>query len=446
MSNLPAHTGTTVVCAGWVVTVDPADQVIPDGAVAWSDGRIVAVGTREEVLSHHVPGADVELLELPHHAVMPGLVNAHTHLAMTMFRGIADDLALQGFLDRVVPAEAALLDERRIEVATRAAAAESLAAGITTALDMYFFPDTTLRVAEEIGMQVLTGPVFLEAAGPEGLGREDRLAWAEGWLAEHPARPGWRPVLGPHSTYTVSPEHLELVRDLAVASDALVHVHAAENESEVEMVTSMHGARPVELLDRLGLLGPRTVLAHAVHLDDGEIERVAATGASVAHCPASNLKLASGIARVPDLAGAGVNVALGTDGPASSNDLDLFIAMRLAALVQKGFHGDARWLPAAEVIRMATIAGADALGIADAVGSLEVGKQANVVAVDLDRVHTQPVHDVSSAIVYAAGRGDVTHVWVDGRAVVAAGEILHADRQAVIADLRALGAEVAAAR
>lgn len=443
----PAGPPVTVVNAGWVLTADARDRVIADGAVAWQGGEITAVGTRMDVAAtlgaRGLAVAEAGTVDLPGHVLMPGLVNAHTHLAMTMFRGVADDLDLQEFLARVVPAEAALLDDRRVRVAVRAAVAESLAAGITTSLDMYFFPDAALEAADELGMRLLTGPVFLDGEGPDGLSRRTRMDWARRWLEQHPIRAGWRPVLGPHATYTVSPEHLGQVRDLAAEHDALVHIHAAENEGEIELVTSAHGERPVELLDRLGLLRPGTLLAHAVHLTDAEIDRLAGSGAAVAHCPASNLKLASGIARIPDLLDAGVCVALGTDGPASSNDLDLFMAMRLAALVHKGHRGDARVLPASTVVRMATRNGAEALGVGDALGSLEVGKLADVVAVDLDRLHTQPVQDVASALVYSAGRGDVTHVWVGGRPVVSDGGLCSADKSAVVAGLRALGAEVA---
>lgn len=431
----------TVVRAGWVVTVDPTDRVITDGAVAWRDGELVAIGPAAEVMA----AVDaVEAVYLPGHVLLPGLVNAHTHLAMTMFRGIADDLDLQGFLDRVVPAEAELLDSTRVAVAVRAAAAESLLAGVTTALDMYFFPDAASAAAGEVGLRVLTGPVFLDAMGPEGRGQTGQLLWAEDWLGRHPTRVGWRPVVSPHGTYTVSPDHLVEIHALAQRHDALLHIHAAENRGEVELVESMHGRRPVELLDDLGVLGERTMVAHAVHLTGGEIDRLAATGTSVAHCPASNLKLASGIAPVPELLDAGVTVALGTDGPASSNDLDVFGAMRLAALLHKGLSGDARALPASRVLRMATASGAEALGIGDSVGSLELGKQADVVAVDLDRPHTQPVHDPVSSLVYAAGRGDVTHVWSGGRPVVADGVLLTVDEGEITAELRALGEEVAA--
>jgi 5-methylthioadenosine/S-adenosylhomocysteine deaminase len=364
---------------------------------------------------------------------------------MTMFRGLADDRDLQGFLDRVVPAEAAVLDADRVRTATLAAAVESLLGGVTTALDMYFFPDAVMEAADASGLRIVTGPTFFAGEGPEGLGGAARLAWAEEWLDAHPARPGWRPVLGPHSTYLVGPEELHRIHDLARRHDATLHIHAAESSGEVDTVVGLHGRRPVELLDHLGLLGPRTVLAHAVHLDDTEIGRVADTGTAVAHCPASNLKLASGIARVPELLAAGATVGLGTDGPASSNDLDLFTAMRLAALVHKGVSGDATVLPAAQVLRAATMGGARALGLGDDLGSIEPGKQADLVAVDLDTPHAQPVYDPASALVYAAGRADVRHVWVGGTPVVSDGRPVRVDARATTSALSALREAVLAA-
>jgi len=413
-----------LVSAEWVVTVDADDRVIDRGAVVFDDTGILAVGPADELVARY---PDASRTDLPGHVLLPGMVNAHTHLAMTMFRGLADDRDLQGFLDRVVPAEAALLDAERVGVATLAGAVESLCGGVTTALDMYFFPDAVLGAATASGLRIVTGPTFFPGEGPERLGGAARLAWAEQWLGEHPARRGWRPVVAPHSTYLVPPDELVELHALAARHDATLHLHAAENAAEVDTVVGLHGDRPVALLDRLGLLGRRTVLAHAVHLDDGELARVAATGAAVAHCPASNLKLASGIARIPELLAAGATVGLGTDGAASSNDLDLFTAMRLAALVHKGVSGDATVLPAAQVLRAATMAGATALGLDDALGSLEPGKQADLVAVDLDTPHAQPVYDPVSALVYAAGRGDVRHVWVDGVGAVRDGLPCHVD-------------------
>ena len=432
-----------MVRAGWVLTVDAEDRVLVDGAVAFCDGEITAVGPAVDVLAAH-PGAEV--VDLPGHAVLPGLVNAHTHFGMTMFRGYADDRDLQDFLGVVIPAEERVLDAERVRLATRAAAVESVLAGVTTALDMYFFHAAGTAGADEVGLRLQTGQLVVDVPGPEGWSWEQRLESAEQWLADRPARPGWRPVVAPHSTYAVSPEHLSTAAELAARHGAVVHVHASESAGELDLVASLHGRRPLQVLDDVGLLRPGTVLAHAVWLDDDEVARLAATGTAVAHCPASNLKLASGVARVPELLAAGVAVGLGTDGPASSNDLDMFAAVRLAALLHKGAgpsatHGEAAGaeaLPAAQVLRMATAGAAAAVGLGADVGVLEVGRRADLVAVDLDQPHTQPVFDPVSTLVYAAGRADVRHVWVDGRPVVRDGEPLHVGRDQVVADLRDL--------
>lgn len=425
-----------VVTADWVVTVDGDQRVLSPGAVAIEGDTLVDVGTADEVLARRSPQV---VTRLDGHVLIPGMVNAHTHLAMTMFRGVADDIDLAGFLARVLPAEATVLDAERVGVATRAAAVESLCAGVTSALDMYFFCDAALAAGDQVGLRIMTGPVVLDGPGPDGLGPDDRMDWAARWLAEHPARRGWRPVLAPHSTYLVGPDNLARTRDLAGAHGATVHLHAAETLDELADVRSRHGAAPVELLDRLGMLDEHTVLAHGVHLGPADIALVAERGASVAHCPASNLKLAAGVAPVPDLLAAGATVALGTDGPASSNDLDLLGAARLAALVHKGVSGDPTVVDAPTVLAMATIGGARALGVDDALGSLEVGKLADVVAVDLGTVHTRPVFDPVSSLVYAAGRGDVREVWVGGRRVVRDGRATGADPAQVADELDGLG-------
>jgi 5-methylthioadenosine/S-adenosylhomocysteine deaminase len=431
-----------VLRADWVLTVDASDTVIVDGAVLVGEGRILGVGPAEAVLAAN-PSAPVR--HLRGHALLPGLVNAHTHLAMTMFRGVADDLSLEAFLARLLPTEGEVLSAERVRTATLAAAVESLCAGTTTALDMYYFVDEALDAARSVGMGLAAGPVFLDAAASAAEPIERWIEHAGHWLEQHPAGPGWRPVLNPHATYTVTPHHLGQIAELAAHHGAVVHIHASETEAEVESVLGAHGRRPVEHLEELGLLRPLTVLAHAVHLTDAEIERIASTGTAVAHCPASNLKLASGIARVPDLLSAGATVGLGTDGPASSNDLDLFSAMRLAALVHKAVAADPTTLPASQVLRMATVHGARALGLEAEIGSIEAGKRADLVAVDLDRAHTQPVYDPASTLVYAAGRGDVRHVWTGGRQVVEDGVPTLVDPAAVTAGLAALRSVVRAA-
>lgn len=442
----------TVLRADWVVTLDAEDRAIEDGAVAFGSGQITAVGPAAEVLAAH-PDAPVRHLE--GHALLPGLVNAHTHLGMTMFRGLADDRDLDAFLNVLMPAERRVLNPERVHAATRAAAVESVLAGVTTALDMYYFPDDTLAAAGEVGLRLVTGPVVLDGGSPDlpaaatgggeqaPRGDDEVLAFVSSWLERHPARPGWRPVIGPHGTYTVSPKLLAQLGRLAGDHGAVLHIHAAETVGECEVVRERHGLRPVALLEELGMLAPLTVLAHGVHLDDAELQAVCASGAAVAHCPASNLKLASGVAPVPELLAGGAVVALGTDGPASLNDLDLLASARLAALLHKGVGprgrpGDPSVPSASRVLRMATIEGARALGLDADIGSLEVGKRADVVALDLDRPHTQPVYDPVSAIVYAAGREDVTHVWVDGVPVVEEGRPSRVTAEEVVRDLAGL--------
>ncbi len=430
-----------VLTAAVLLTVDPADSVIEQAAVAVTDGTIVDVGPAAEVLARVVPA---DRVDLPDHLLMPGFVNAHTHLSMTMFRGFTDDLDLADFLGRIVPAEASVLDAGTVATGTRAAAVESVLGGVTTALDMYFFPDAGLGAGAEVGMRVLTGPVVLDNEAIHALGPGALIDEPEPWLRDRPVGPGWRAVVGPHSVYAVSPDRLRYAGEIAAANDAVLHLHAAETTAEVEGCVAAHGRRPVELLDDLGLLGPRTVLAHGVHLTDAEIARLAGTGTTVAHCPASNLKLASGVARVPELLAAGVNVAVGTDGAATSNDLDMFTALRLTALLHKGVGGDPTVVPSHQALRMATLGGARAVGLDHQLGSLEVGKLADIVAVDLDRPHLQPVFDPMATVVYAAGRGDVTDVWVGGRAVVRDRRTTRVDAPVVTAQLAGLRARVLA--
>jgi 5-methylthioadenosine/S-adenosylhomocysteine deaminase len=430
-----------ILSADWILTVDQHDTVLTESAVAVQAGVIIAVGPLAELLKAH-PQASRK--HLPNSVLMPGMVNAHTHLAMTMFRGLADDRNLQQFLELVMPAEAAVLRAQSVSVATAAAAVESIHAGVTTALDMYFFAQDVVAACDLVGMRVMTGPTFMGSAGPEGMTNAAQLEWTEAWLAANPARPGWRAVVAAHSAYLVSPEELQQVAALAQRHDATFHIHAAESLGEIDSVLAQHGKRTVELLDHLGVLGHRTVLGHAVHVNDYELERIAATRTAVAHCPASNLKLGSGFARVPEMLLANVTVGLGTDGPASSNDLDLFAAMRLAALIHKGVQGDATVLPAAQVVRAATLGGATALGLGDSIGSIEVGKQADLIGVDLSRVHTQPVYDPNSALVYAAGRDDVRHVWVAGKEVLADGVMTRVDEAEVTQSLMSLRLEVLA--
>ncbi|RFU83929.1 amidohydrolase [Streptomyces triticagri] len=422
-----------LVHGGTVLTVDEDSTVIPDGAVAVRDGVVVAVGPGEALRARYSPADE---LDARGGLVMPGLINTHTHLAMTLLRGSADDVTLQEFLGRVIPAEARLLNPGNVTAAVRLAVAESVRAGVTSALDMYWFHEAAEEAARAAGWRLLTGPTFMDVPDPpDSRAYKTRLDWARRDLAARTG--GSRPVLFAHSAYTLSPEQLVEIFALGREFGALIHIHASENAAEVATVEVQHGKRPVELLDSLGLLGPDVLLAHAVDLTGAEIAALARTGTSVAHCPVSNLKLGCGIAPVPRLLSAGVTVGLGTDGAVSSNTLDLLGAVRQAALVHKA-DGDPTAVGAEQAVRMATVEGARALGLGAELGSLEAGKRADLIVLDLDRPHLTPRHDPWSMLAYAAQASDVRDTVVDGRVLMRDRALTTLDEGAVLAGLEGL--------
>ncbi|MGW7042786.1 amidohydrolase [Streptomyces avermitilis] len=430
-----SETVDLLVHGGDVLTVDEAGTVVRDGAVAVRAGEILAVGPAQELRARYAAAEDIDAEGC---LVLPGLVNTHTHLAMTLLRGRADDVTLQRFLERMLKWEAELLSPKNVAAAVRVAVAESVRAGVTSALDMYWFHEAAERAARESGWRLHTGPTFMDVPDPaDGIAYEDRLAWARRDLADRAHRPGTRPVLFAHSTYTLSPSQLLDIAALAREFGALLHLHAAENATEVATVEVRHGKRPVELLDSLGLLGPDVLLAHAVDLTGPEIAALARTGTSVAHCPVSNLKLGCGIAPVPRLLSAGVTVGLGTDGAVSSNTLDVLGAVRQAALVHKA-GGDPTAVGAEQAVRMATIEGARALGLGDHLGSLEAGKRADLIVLDLGRPHLCPPHDPWSMLAYAAHAPDVRDTVVDGRVLMRGRTLTTLDEAAALAELGAL--------
>jgi 5-methylthioadenosine/S-adenosylhomocysteine deaminase len=419
-----------LVLPRYLVPIEPAGVVLEAHALAVDAGRILALLPAAEAVQRYAPR---QTLELPQHAVMPGLVNVHTHAPMSLLRGIADDLPLMEWLTgHIWPAEGAHIGPGFCRDGVRLAMAEMIRSGTTCFNDMYFFPDASAQAAVEAGMRITVGLIVIDFpsawAQPgeylhKGLEVRDRFR----------SEPLVRTIFAPHAPYTVSDAPLKEIRKYADELGIGVHMHVHETAGEVSDAVQQQGLRPWERLRQLDLLDNDFLAVHMTQLDQAEIEQAAALGVHVAHCPESNLKLASGFCPVARLQAAGVNVALGTDGAASNNDLDLFGEMRTAALLAKGVSGDARALSASAALQMATLNGARALGLETEIGSLVAGKSADFIAVNLSAAHLQPMYSVTSHLVYAAGRADITHSYVAGRALMHDRSLLTLDEDEVIA-------------
>jgi len=405
-----------------VVPVEPAGAVLENHAVALRDGKIEAVLPAAQAAARF---PTYEELVLKDHVLIPGLVNAHTHAAMSLMRGLADDLPLMRWLqEHIWPAEAKHASPQFVRDGTLLACAEMLRGGVTCFNDMYFFPEAAFEAAAMAGMRVALGIIVIElptayASDPadylrKGLALRDRLG----------EQPMVSFCLAPHAPYTVSDATFHQIGTLAAELDLPVHIHLHETADEIARSAAEHGVRPLERLRRLGLVAPNLIAVHAVHLEDAEIELLGRHGCSVVHCPSSNLKLASGFARVHSMLKNNINVALGTDGAASNNRLDLLQEMRSAALLAKAVAQDAEALPAHAALRAATLAGAAALGLGELIGSIEPGKAADLVAVDLSAAELAPCYDPVSQLVYAAGREHVSDVWINGEARLRDGALL----------------------
>lgn len=415
--------------ARWIVPIEPRDTVLENHSLAVHQGKIVALLPREEAHQRYEARATVALES---HALIPGLVNTHTHAAMSLLRGYADDLPLSDWLENYIwPAEGRWVSAEFVADGAELACAEMLADGITCLNDMYFFPEASIAAALRFGMRITAGIIVIDFPSAwAGDGRE-YLTRGLAVRDEYKSHPLVNFTLAPHAPYSVSTELLRQVRVYADELDLPIHTHVHETAAEVQTGVDAWGRRPLAYLDAEGLLGPNLIAVHMTQLEAAEIERVAAAGASVVHCPESNLKLASGFCPVAELLEAGVNVALGTDGAASNNDLDLWGEMKIAALLAKGVAGRADAAPAEAILRMATLNGARALGLDAAVGSLEVGKWADVVAVDLGGVASQPVYDVVSQLVYTGGRDAVSDVWIAGERKLREREFVGVDAEAI---------------
>jgi 5-methylthioadenosine/S-adenosylhomocysteine deaminase len=399
----------------YLITVNQDFDVLENAAVAINDNLIESILPTDEIDPWIAQHPDAEVIELDQHVLMPGLINTHTHAAMSLMRGIADDLPLMQWLqEHIWPAESQWVDRQFIEDGVALAAAEMIRGGTTCFNDMYFYPDVMARTCQQLGIRAVAGLIVLDFPTVWAQSSDEYLSKAMAVLDELKSLPLVTPALAPHAPYTVSDEPLSKISMYSNELDLPVHMHVHETAFEVGEAVKNNGIRPLQRLDQLGLLNPNLLAVHMTALEEMEIERLAETGVNVVHCPESNLKLASGICPVSLLQERGVNVALGTDGAASNNDLDMFGEMRTAALLCKGAAGDASRCNAEQSIRKATINGAMALGLADQIGSIEPGKKADLIAIDLSELNTQPVYDPVAQLVYAANSQQVSHVWIDG--------------------------------
>ena len=432
-------TADLIITNALVVTGDDGGTVVRDGAVAVEAGRIARIGPAWEAGT-----AAARVIDARGMLLAPGLVNTHCHAADSLFRGLVEDLPLEPWLQTVWKAEGAILNRDTVRLGATLGLAETLLGGVTTTMDMFWHAGETVAAARGLGVRVATGGIFFDGPGVDGLTPAERLAEAEAFFEEFAGADDVLPGCFPHGAYTVGPDSLVAAKRLAEAKGGLYCTHAAETQAEQAIVSRRYGRSVIRHLDALGLLDPATVLAHCVWLDDEEIAILARTGATVSHNPVSNLKLASGIAPVPELLAAGVRVALGTDGAISGNDLDLWMALRLAATLHRGATHRADAVTTAQAFRMVTLDAAAALGAADRFGSLEVGKLADMILIDLARAHAVPLFDPLTHLVFSCAKSDVRHVFVGGRQVVADGRVTGIDLAVVLAEVAALVPRIAA--
>jgi len=443
IATLGAAPADWIWTARWVITENPARPVIENGAVAIAGGRIVGVGTRAEI---DVRFQARQRLDRPQAILAPGLVNTHTHAAMSLFRGIADDLRLQDWLEHYIfPAEAKNVSPDFVRWGTRLGCLEMLLGGTTTFTDMYYFEDVVAETAKEAGIRGVLGETIIGFPVADNKTPADALAYTERYLMRFRGDPLVTPAVAPHALYTNSDETLKAARALAGKYHAPLIIHLSETKKENDDALAARHMTPTKVLDSLGVLSGRTVAAHCVWVDDADMAILKARGVGVAHCPSSNMKLASGAAPVARMLALGIHVGLGTDGVAgSNNDVDMFEEMDLAAKLQKVITMDPRALPAAAALEMATIGGARVLGLEREIGSIEEGKRADLILVRLDRPNAVPLYDAVSQMVYALKADDVRDVMVNGKPVVSDGRILTLDEGLVLAKAEEYRAKIAA--
>ena len=423
----------------WLVPVEPAGVVLKEHGLGIRDGRIAFIGPRAAALKLSA----TETRELPGMLLSPGLINAHGHAAMSLFRGLADDLPLMTWLEKHIwPAEAKWVDEAFVRDGTNLAIAEQLKGGITCFSDMYFYPKVASDCVHNSGMRAQIAIPILDFPIPGASTADEAIRQGVELFGDLKHHPRIKITFGPHAPYTVCDDNLEKIRVIAEELDAAIHMHVHETAFEVQQAVEQTGERPLARLGRLGLLGPRFQAVHMTQISEDDLVLLVESNTSIIHCPESNLKLASGFCPVERLWQAGVNVAIGTDGAASNNDLDLLGETRTAAMLAKAVSGSVTALDAHRALRMATLNGARAMGLEGEIGSLEVGKAADIVAFDLSGLAQQPIYDPVSQLIYATGRDCVKHLWVAGKQLLDDRQLTRMDEQQLTATAIAWGQRI----
>ena len=432
-----------IIAGDYVVTMDADGTVIQDGAIAVDDGLIIAMGTAADINARFSANGN---LDGDNRIVMPGLVNGHSHAAMTLLRGVADDLALMDWLNNYIfPAEVEFVDAEFVRIGTELACWEMIRGGTTTFVDMYYYPDVIAQVVEQCGLRALVSATVIDQRSPDAESAADSLVKGQAFVSNWKGRNSRiTPVYGPHANYTLNAEQLAATRAAANDAGVPITIHMSESPFELEYSKQTYGMTSIDLFESIGFLDGPTIGAHVVWPSEDEIAILAERKVGVIHNPTSNMKIASGISPVTDMLNAGVRVGLGTDGAASNNDLDMWEEMRLASFLQKVDRMDPEALSASTVLRMATSGGAEAIGIGDKVGALQVGMRADVIQVAFDDVHFVPTYDVISHLVFVADEQDVASVTVDGRLLMRDGAFLTIDTDRVRREATALAARIQA--
>ena len=414
--NVPAWDADLVIVGGTVVTMDAERRVIEDGAVVVKDGAVTLVGKRAAVTKNL---RAKQTIDAKGKIIIPGLINTHTHVPMSLFRGIADDLDLQEWLTKFIfPAEAKNVTEAFVRAGTQLGMAEMIRGGTTTYCDMYYFEDAVADETFKAGMRGVLGETIIDFPVADNKTAEEALVYAEKFINKWKNNSLIVPALAPHAPYTVSTAHLKAVRALSDKTGAPVVIHVSETKKEVDDITKQYGNSPVDYLAKINFLNNRTIAAHVVHVTDEEIDVLKRLGVGLAHNPQSNMKLASGVAPIPQMLLKDLPVGLGTDGAASNNDLSMWEEMDTAAKLHKVFSGDPKVVNAEQAFEMATIRGARALHLENSIGSIEAGKRADIVIVDADELNQTPFYNIYSVLVYATKAFDVETVIVDGKVIM----------------------------